>query len=170
MRNTELIAHSADDEIDHVRNLLGLRIEGGHRRENDGSCFGTYCQVPELHDAEWGLSRYQNQFAPFFQVNISCPLDQVLGQPMGDGGHRPHTARANDHATCQERATRDTGREILKVMVSKALDARAERCDGLLSKEIDEPKRCQTHGPVEFSPDDLAGGWAERKVDAAFGS
>ena len=94
----ELVAHPADDEVDHVVHRLRPRVERRHRRQHDRPGLGHRRQVPQLDQPQRRLPRDQDQLAPLLQMHVGRPVDQVLRHPVGDGRDGAHAARADGHA------------------------------------------------------------------------
>ena len=96
--NAELIANTADDEIEYILQGARARVKRGHGGKHDSPGFGTDCQIAELDGVQRRLARYQDQPAMLFEMNIGGTVDEVLRQAMCDSSNRTHAARAHDHA------------------------------------------------------------------------
>src|SRR5579884_774340 len=142
--DAQLIADSANDEIDGVLQRLRADIEGRHGRQHHGTGLCTRGQIAELNKMQRRLARHQNEWTAFFQVNVGGAMDEVLRQTMSDGGRRTHAARTNDHACRQERATSDASLEVHEMMIANLAGIEP----GGVAQQIGEDKAIQANAAI----------------------
>ena len=115
--NSQLVTNASDDEVDKIRDGFWGMVKAGHGWKNHGSGLGQSFHIVQSNRTERRLPRDDDQFAPLFQMNVSCPMNQVLRLPRRDARQRSHRTRADHHSGRQERATGNPRRIIAIVMI-----------------------------------------------------
>ena len=93
-----------DGELDDILDGLGLQVEGGRHGQDSDTQPGQGRHVLQLDRVEGRLPRHDGQGAPLLQAYVGGPADQVVRQPVGDGGNGGHAARHDGHAACRKGA------------------------------------------------------------------
>src|SRR5690606_8004327 len=99
----ELVEHATGDVVEHVVQRLRLVVEGGDGREHDGAGSADGEQVLQVDVAQRRLPGQQHQRAALVEDDVGGAGDEVVGQPVRDGGDGTHAARRDDHAVDAER-------------------------------------------------------------------
>src|SRR5262249_8038951 len=95
--NPELVTDARNDQIDQVATRPGPVAPAGHGRQYDRAGARHAHHVFEMDQAERCFARHKNQLAPFLQMDVGGPGNQVGGGSGGDGAQGAHATGNDDH-------------------------------------------------------------------------
>ena len=84
----ELIADTADDEIDGVLEGLGPGVEAGHGGEDDRAGFQKRDDVPRVNETPWRFPWNENELSPFLQKHIGSSQERGVAATGSDPAQR----------------------------------------------------------------------------------
>lgn len=114
----EEVEHAVHAEIDDIHNGLGLMIEAGDGRGDDGSHFGELGHGAEVAEVEGGFADEEDELAAFFQGDVGGADEEIGADAMGDGGHGMDGAGSDDHGFGEEGTAGEAAADILDGVVT----------------------------------------------------
>ena len=98
--------------VDQVLDRRRPVVEARRRRQDRRARLGHGDHVAQVDQAERGLAWHEHERPALLQRDAGGAREQVVLQPVGDRGERPHGAGRHDHPHREERSRRDRGREV----------------------------------------------------------
>jgi len=92
---------------------LWMVVEGRDYGEDGRAGFGCGGHIADVNEVERGLSDAQDERAALLEADVGGPLDEVLGETVGDAAEGSHGAGQNDHAVGGIGAAGDVGANVL---------------------------------------------------------
>ena len=98
-----------DEVASHLFGALRVVVEGGDGGEDGGAGVGGQLHVADVDTVEGGLADAEDKGAVFFEADVGGAVDEVLREPVGDGGKGAHGAGKDDHRVGGVAAAGDVG-------------------------------------------------------------
>ena len=105
--DAELIQRAHHHVIHQRVDRLRMIVERRHRRQDHRAHPRQLQHVLQMDFVQRRLAHQQHQLAALLQDHVGRAVDQVVALAARDGRQRPHAARRDHHAGCQERAARN---------------------------------------------------------------
>ena len=103
---------SMDEVAGHVFGGLGVVVESGDGRKDDGSRVGGQLHVAEVDAVEWGFADAEDEGAVFFEADVGSAVDEVVGEAVGDVCESAHGTGEDDHGGGGVAAAGDVGSDV----------------------------------------------------------
>ena len=109
---TDVGEDSVDELAGHFFGGLRVVVEGGDGGVDGGAGVGGELHVAEVDAVEGGLADAEDEGTIFFEADVGGAVDEVLREPVGDGGKGAHGAGKDDHGVGGVAAAGDVGADV----------------------------------------------------------
>lgn len=107
------MCEDAIDELPgHLSRALGMVVERGNGRKDNGSCFRSQLHVAKMNAIERRFAYAEDERAALLEADIRGAMDEIAGKAIGDGRERSHRAGKDDHGASGVTSTRDGGADV----------------------------------------------------------
>lgn len=141
MIDLEMVEDTGNDKVDEIEHAMDSVVPawcGGH---DDSTLRRQSMHVVELEGGEGCFAGNDDEFPPFFEVDLSRALNEILASSVDDAGEGASRARADDHGLRAIGTACDRGHVVFGVMLlNKLTDLRPGR-------ESDLPTLVGSHIP-----------------------